>query len=256
MDKVNSIIEAIRTHSLLGPDDFEALLQCRDIGELHGFPPECDFDVANFTSLHELLGENWIGECVLDTRAYQVMAELKSKNDCPSVLILPTIFHTQLSNAYRDNRLSKHLKDLRDSLLADLPAFIAFIFNKRHCHWAPCIISTTELLVQQGDSLRWAPDESMLAMLRWFLGDVTEIQGTWKEKELPVPYQGPKSGSCGIIALNVIHTFIDHDAMPWCLERSSTFRHSWLRALLLHHLAAVQAEEKAVSFFLFNHSEH
>jgi hypothetical protein len=104
-------------------------------------------------------------------------------------------------------------------------------------------------LVQQGDSLEWAPDEAMLDKLRWFLGDVTDTQGKWTEKALPVPYQGPGSGSCGIISLSVIQAFADPNVMPWSLEMASKFRHNWLRELLLHHLTAIRSLAK-VSYHL------
>ena len=74
--------------------------------------------------------------------------------------------------------------------------------------WAPCVVLTKELIVYQGDSLGWAADKTMLAKLQWFLADVTDVQGQWTEKPLTVPNQGLDSRSCGIIALNAIHTFI------------------------------------------------
>jgi hypothetical protein len=247
---VNAILEEVWTHELLGPDDLKTVIQSLPSSDLYGFPPGIlGFDTPTFTNLYDLLDENWIGESILDARAYQIMATLKSRSDCPTVLILPSSFHVYLSNGYREKRLSKGLQDLRNTLFKDLPEFFAFVFNKKHVHWAPCIVSMKELLVQQGDSLHWPPNDTLLSKLVWFLGDVTEVQGKWAEKKLPVPFQGLGSGSCGIVALATIHAFIYPNATPWCHELASTFRRDWLRALLLHHVAGVHADEAAVSIF-------
>lgn len=243
--KVNDVVTVIRTHNLLDPVDLEAFCQQHATAYFHGFPNS--FDAPNVFSLHELLDENWIGERVLDARAYQLMQQSKRRSDCPTVFTLPAVFHTQLTNAYRDNRLSKDLKDIRDSLLIDSPDFLGFVFNKSGSHWATCIVSLKERVVQQGDSLRWTPDEAMLAKLQWFLGDVTDTQGKWIEKPLSLPYQGGGSGSCGIVALNAIEVIVDPDAKLWSQGESASFRRTWLRELLLHHLTAIRSEKTVSS---------
>jgi hypothetical protein len=105
MIKLNSVVDAVRTHNLLGSDDFQAFLECPGMAQLHGFPS--DLDVPAFVNLYELLDENWIGERVLDTRAYQIMMEINSRADSPFIRILPSIFHVQLTNAYRAGCLHK-----------------------------------------------------------------------------------------------------------------------------------------------------
>jgi hypothetical protein len=239
--KVESIIDAVRTHSLLSQDEFEALLRSNSRADLCGFPK--DIDVPNVPRLHELIGENWIGERILDTRAHQIMMAVNSNilpDEPPILHVFPIIFNTYLTVAYNANRLSKGLKDIRDSLLANLPRFLAFIFNKKNVHWAACIIATKDLVIHQGDSLRWPPDKELLPKLRWFLGDVMEEQGTWSESVLPVPLQASGSGSCGIIAMSTIHSFVDPTVTPWSNDKSSDFRLNWLKAVLQSHITAIR----------------
>jgi hypothetical protein len=239
MIKVKAVIDTIRSQDLLTPEDLEAFLECPANMELCGFPE--DMDVPEFTHLYELLDENWIGERVIDARAYQVMGDVNCRDDCPYLLILPSIFHTQLTNAYREGCLSKALKDLRDSLLADLPDTIAFVFNKNGSHWAPCVVRMHDFIIQQGDSLRWDKDDDMFAKLQWFLSDVTEAQGTWTEEYLFTPYQGDGSGSCAIIALNAIQTSVDWHEPTWSSASAAEFRHKWLRELVIHHLVSMRS---------------
>jgi hypothetical protein len=245
--KLSDVVETVQTHSLLDPGDFDALLQCSASAELHGLPT--DLDAPLLSALHELLGENWLGERVLDACTHQVTIGLpcqpsgsdRSESSPPSSMILPSIFDVQLTNAYNAQHLSTTLKDLRDSLLSDLPDTIAFAFNKRSVHWAPCVVSTKDLIVYQGDSLGWAADKTMLAKLQWFLADVTDVQGQWTEKPLTVPNQGLDSGSCGIVALNAIHTFIDPSVPLWHQEDATMHRLTWLKKLLQFHLASVRS---------------
>jgi Ulp1 family protease len=242
VSKIRSLADEVRIHGLLDLDDFDAFTQCSINADLFGFPYEVD--PPSFTGLHELLGENWIGERVLDARAYQITESVKSCHDCPTLLILSSHFHTRLSNAFNSNQLCKGLKEIRESLLTDLPDVLAFVFNKKNSHWAVCIVSMKTRIVQQGDSLGWTQDDSMLAKLQWFLQDVTEAQGVWSEKPLVVPNQGSDSGSCGVIALSIIHSFIDPAISPWCPEKASSFRRQWLQALIQHHLAAIRSQDE------------
>ena len=246
------MIQTVRTHRLLDSHDLEALLHCTAAAELRGLPP--DLDSPELMRLHELLDENWLGERVLDACTHQITLEVQSSgpdrsesNHLPP-LILPSIFNVQLTNAYNEKRLSKTLKDLRESLLADLPAYIAFAFNKRGMHWAACVVSTQNFVVYQGDSLGWVADETMLAKLQWFLADVTDMQGRWTEKALPVPNQGRDTVSCGIFVINAIHAFIDPSVPLWRQEDAATHRHNWLRKLLLFHLASIRALDVVSSY--------
>src|SRR6202142_2314501 len=237
--KVRSVIEAIRPHQLLCPADLETLLDCPSCSHLRGFPRTVD--TLDIEKLHELLGENWIGDSILDARAYQIMERVNSQADTHrALLILPPIFYLQLSNAYRQNRLSKQMKNIRESLLADLPRIIAFSCNKEDVHWAPCATMTNDCIVRQGDSLGWSSDKNLCAKLRWFLADVMETQGEWSEEALTVPRQGPNSGSCGIITLSVIHSLADPTVPIWSVVKALEFRMTWLKDFLERHLKAIR----------------
>lgn len=253
MTNLSNVIETVRTHTLLDPGDLADLLQCTANVELHGLPP--DLDAPQLSALYELLGENWLGERVLDACTHLVTLELQSSgsdrsdSDRPSSLFLPSIFDVQLGNAYNARHLSNTLKALRESLLADLPDIIAFTFNKRSVHWAPCVVSTKDLIVYQGDSLGWAADKAMLEKLQWFLADVTDTQGRWTEQALNVPNQGRGSGSCGIVALNAIHAFIDPSVPSWRPEDAAMHRRTWLKKLLLFHLNSVRAANEVSPWY-------
>jgi hypothetical protein len=237
--KVKLITDTIRSQDLLDDEEFSAFLDCPVNTCLQGLPKR--FSSPSFCNLHKLLGENWTGERVLDARAYQMMEVINDEKGPSTVLMLTTIFHGQLTVAYRSKMLSKTLKNLRESLLVTLPRYIAFVYNKDNSHWAPCIISINDRTVWQGDSLRREPDKEMLDMVKWFLGDITETQGQWTEHELAVPHQGSGSGSCGIVALSSIHSFVA-GATPWSQKRARNFHLQWLAELIRYHLQAVAVQ--------------
>ena len=240
--KIQSVIDAVQAHSLLDHDNLGQLLQSHPSANLLGFPK--GVDVPNLAGLHKLIGENWIGERILEARSYQVMRAVNSQvapGQPPILIIFPPIFHVQLTNAYQANRLSKYLKEIRESLLANLPQFIAFTFNKEGVHWLTSIVVTEDLLVYQGDSLDWAPDDKLPIKLKWFLSDVMEVQGRWREKALGVPLQGPSSGSCRVISMSVIHSFVEPVAAAWSIDQALDFRMTWLKEFLEHHIAAVRS---------------
>ena len=143
-------------------------------------------DIPTVTGLAELLDENWLGDRILTARSEIVMDQVNAlgKN---KLLILPPLFYTQLSNAYHADHFSQALKCLRDSLLADLPSYVAFAYNKGQVHWAPCIVSMKDRIVMQGDSLGWDVDADMLNKVKWFLRDIANVQGKWMEVFLDVP---------------------------------------------------------------------
>ena len=240
--KVTAVAETLRSQNLLNRKDYAAFLECPVSTSLQGYPKS--FSTPSFVNLHELLNENWIGERVLDARGYQVMQTINERLGPSTIVILPTIFHSQLSVAFRSRKFSTLLKDLRGSLLADLPRFLAFVFNKDLSHWAPCVISLEDRIVRQGDSLKWNPDVDMLAMIRWLLGDIITEHGEWTETMLAVPHQGAGSGSCGIVAMSAIERFVVQSAVPWSTHLAAQFRHRWLGEFVQFHLKAIQASKE------------
>ena len=182
---------------------------------------------------------------------YQIMQRINKQLGHSTIVILPSIFYSQLSVAYRSKTFSTPLKALRGSLLADLPRFVAFVLNKDHTHWAPCIFSLEDRVVRQGDCLKWSLDKELLAKMQWLLGDVTKLQAEWTEGKLDVPHQGPRSGSCGVVAFSAIYRFLVTDVTPWSPDLAAQFRHHWLAELVSHHLKAMKSIQ--VRTLLFPH---
>ena len=243
-----AVAGTIRSQNLLDPQDYSAFLECSASTTLRGFPKS--YFAPSFAHLHELLDENWIGERILDARGYQVMQTINETLGPSTVVILPTIFHTQLCIAFRARKFSTALKTLRGSLLNDLPRFIAFVFNKDLTHWAPCVVSVEDRIVRQGDSLNWHLDANMLSMIRWLLGDITQEYGEWKEMMLAVPQQGASSGSCGIVAISAIERYIVWDSVPWSTHVATQFRHRWLGEFVEFHLKADQSSNEVCIRFV------
>ena len=99
--KVKSVIDAVHSKNLLDLADIEVLLQSHAHLYLCGFLK--DIDVPDLTALHELLRENWIGECILNACAHQVEIAVNSNvfpGDHMILRMLPAIFHSQLTVAY------------------------------------------------------------------------------------------------------------------------------------------------------------
>ena len=92
-------------------------------------------------------------------------------------------------------------------------------------------------------------DDEILAKMQWLLGDVTKVHGGWTEAKLDVPYQGSRSGSCGIVAFSAIHKFLVTDTTPWTTDLAAEFRHLWLAALVRHHLKAVEPSIQVRTLF-------
>jgi hypothetical protein len=237
-----AVAGTIRSQNLLDLKEYAAFLECPASTSLQGLPKS--YSPPSFIHLHELLDENWIGERILDARGYQVMQAINEAMGPSMVVFLPSIFHSQLSVAFRARKFSTTLKALRGSLLDHLPRFIAFVFNKDLTHWAPCVVSVEDRIVRQGDSLEWASDADMLSMIRWLLGDITQEYGEWKETMLAVPRQGAGSGSCGIVAMSAIERFIIRDSVPWSTLVATQFRHRWLGELVQFHLKAIESSNK------------
>jgi hypothetical protein len=239
---ITAIADTIRSQNLLNGDEYMAFLECPAATRLQGFPKR--LSVPLLLTLQELLDENWIGERILDAQGHLIMQAVNDRHGPSTVLILPAYFHTQLSVAYRSKSYSTSLKTLRGSLLTNLPRFIAFIANKKLAHWAPCVISLEDRVVRQGDCLNWDSDEELLAKIEWLLGDITKVHGKWTEAKLDVPYQGSRSGSCGIVAFSAIHKFLLTDTTPWSTDLAAQFRHRWLGELVRHHLKAVKSSKQ------------
>jgi len=253
MTNLSNVIETVHTHALLDPNDLAALLQCTTNAELCRLPP--DWDSPQLSALHKLLGENWLGECVIDVCTHLVTLQLlssssdQSKSDHPRLLILPSIFDVQLTNAYNARHLSNTLRAQRESLLVDLPDIINHVYvqqEERALGSLCCFDQGPSCLPRR---LGWAADETMLAKLQWFLADVTDTQGQWTEQALTVPNQGRDSGSCGIIALNAIHVFIDLSVPLWCQEDAAMHRRIWLKKLLLFHLDSVHSANEVSAWY-------
>jgi hypothetical protein len=247
-----AVADTLRSQNLLKHEDYKTFLKCRISSTLKGFPNH--YSLPSFVHLQELLDENWIGERVLDARGYQIMQAINGQIGPSTIVILPSIFYSQLTVAYRSKVFSTSLKALRGSLLTDIPRFIAFILNKDHVHWAPCIVSLEDRAVRQGDSLGWSFDKDLLAKMEWLLGDVTKAHGGWTEAALDVQRQNPGSGSCGIVAFSAIHRFLVTDAIPWSPGLATEFRHRWLAELVSHHSKAM--ESTLVRTLVFPPDEH
>ena len=236
---MTAVADTIRSHNLLELEDYMMFLECLASTPLQGFPKH--FSGPSLVHLQELLDKDWIGKRILDARRYQIMQVINEKLGPSTILILPSIFYSQLTVAYRSKTFSTPLKALRGSLLTDPPRFVAFILNKDHTHWAPCIPSLEDQVVRQGDSLRWAVNKDLLAKMQWLLGNVTKAHGEWTEAKLDVPHQGPRSGSCGVVAFSAIYRFLVTDATPWSPGLATQFRHRWLAELVSHHLKAMKS---------------
>jgi hypothetical protein len=243
-----AVAGTIQSQNLLDLKDYTAFLECSASTSLRGFPKS--YSTPSFAHLHELLDENWTGERILDARGYQVMQAINETLGPSTVVILPTIFHTQLCIAFRARKFSTALKALRGSLLDNLPRFIVFVFNKDLTHWAPCVVSVEDQTVQQGNSLHLDPDVNMLAIIHWLLGNITHEYGEWKETLLAVPQQGAGSGSCGIVAMSAIKRYIVRDSVPWSTHIATQFHHRWLGELVQFHLKVTQSSNEVCILFV------
>ncbi|KAJ7354304.1 hypothetical protein DFH08DRAFT_804226 [Mycena albidolilacea] len=152
---------------------------------------------------------------------------------------------------YRKNQLTPKLKKLREELLSDLPENLAFVYNKHSVHWAPCMVAMADHIVFQGDSLDMDNDPEMLLKLRWLLHDVTYTQGDWSESPLPIAHQGAASGSCAIISLSSIASYVEPTIPPWSPSKASEFHQQWLSDFFAGILlAAPDPNGSCLTFFI------
>jgi Ulp1 family protease len=199
---------------------------------LEGFP--IAVDAPNLSKLSELLGEQWIGERIIDACGHIIQNALVLAGRPNTLVFLPCFFATELSNAYRHREFTTSLRSLRDSLLSQSPDFIAFVHNKQAVHWAPCIVSLRDRIVYTGDSLGWDSGDCLLPMIEWAMRDIVPMQGAWIGADLDVPRQPPGSGSCGVISLCTIEDMFFPGA-AWTVACSAEKRLNWLARLLIFH---------------------
>ncbi len=233
---IKAVLNAIQTSGILSPDDYELLLSCRVNTPLQGFPL---LVTLTLSTLHELLGETWLGESILDARAHLFESSLNATLP-NSIHILPAFFHQELSLAFEHQKFTKRFRLLRDLLLQNPPTYLAFVYNKHGVHWAPCLISLKDRVIFHGDSLEWEADDNMCRKVQWLFGDVTEIQDQWREDILPISSQSPGSGSCGVAALSAIASFLDHGLPLWTQSESQQFRCAWMSTILQAHCQSVR----------------
>jgi hypothetical protein len=246
MRKAQAVVNAITTHGLLDPADFDILLRSQVSSHLRGFPK--DVDTPDLAQLSTLLDESWLGERVIDSRAHILMTHTNSTSNAHTLLFLPCFFKTQLSNAYRNREFTKVLTELRDYVLTNPPKYIAFIHNKNGIHWAPCIISLSDRIIYEGDSLGWSLEDSLPAMLEWVFRDVAPIQGAWTTGSLDVPQQPAGSGSCGVVALCSIAAFLSPQdpSVRWHPDSAADIRLDWIAQIIRFHCAG---QRERVSIF-------
>src|SRR5215469_8460920 len=99
-------------------------------------------------------------------------------------------------------------------------------------HWGVIEIDFTNHTFNFGDSLNLTPPRNTLTVLRqWLLsvGEKTEMQTNFSR--LDVPFQGPGSGSCGVIAVNTIERAVNPAIPKWTNETSAYHRIRYLKLL-------------------------
>ena len=250
--RIKQVMDAIQHHNLLTP--FER----RQFGQLHFNKPLPGFDPDNAApliySLHELLGETWLGERVLDAYMYLLSCQLSAK--LPNfALILDCFFHLELTNAFTERRLTSRLQKFREDILVRSPQFVAFLINKAGVHWAPLVVDLSSRVVLQGDSAGFSPQDNLSQMIEWWLGDVTPEGGVWHARSLEVEMQSVGSGSCGLASAGAIQSFLlaaagrssyevllPRNFAEWTDSTSPIVRRNWLQAIIQAAVTAHAAE--------------
>src|SRR5438477_10187252 len=148
IEKVRRMLRTIRDKQLLTSDEYDIIVQERFDRPLCGVRP--NLDPVTLCHLHELLGENWLGERLMDGILNLLQCQLNSRT--PDLIrILDCSFHTELCNCYQAQRTSPLLIRLREEFLQDPPIIIAFLLNKHDCHWAPTVTVMGIHAVLQGN---------------------------------------------------------------------------------------------------------
>jgi hypothetical protein len=260
IEKVRRVLRTITDVDLLTPEEYDVIVQERFDRPLCGFRP--DLNVTLF-HLHELLGENWLGERLIDGILNIFERQLNSRT--PDLIrILDCSFHMELGNCYRARRASPLLIRLREEFLRDSPIIVAFLLNKHDCHWAPTATVMDIRFVLQGDSGPFPYDEDFRAMVHWWLQDIVEEDGEWDERQLPVESQDARSGSCGLASISAVATFAQHmesvlkdyssprlSFALWTNRESRNVRNNWIQVILRNHLAT--RGSAMVCFFVQHH---
>ncbi|KDQ56235.1 hypothetical protein JAAARDRAFT_96868, partial [Jaapia argillacea MUCL 33604] len=127
---------------------------------------------------------------------------------------------------------SPNIEGLRDRLrrtnvhtvalvLCDLNHFTAYYYSHTHG-------------LEYGDSLGSPPNSTVVAVLQWILSGLDYPIPSMATKGW-IATQGPRSGSCGIAALNFIESKVDVTISKWNDSRSRAERDRALCDLVLYH---------------------
>ena len=205
-------------------------------------------------SLYELVGENWLGESLLDARMQLLEHEINTtgfSRVTPFLIrFFPCYFHSELTISFSNRRLSTNLARYREELLASPPMILAFLLNKDNEHWAPAAVLMFPRTVLQGDSYGYPPQDNLLEMIQWWLQDTAPEDGPWTTADLVTPEQYAGSGSCGLAAVTALVSLarsIDSAVngprdtnVPlsslWTHKNSSCVRAEWMTILIRHHI--------------------
>jgi hypothetical protein len=267
--KVQRVIDTVLHYDLITPAEYQSLLVFRLDSTLPGF--RSGLWAPTMASLHDLIDENWLGERVIDARLDVLSRDLNAhiKN---FIRLLDCSFHLDLENSFREQRLSRQLRQIREEILVSPPVLLAFLINKGQIHWAAAAVVTTLRIVLQGDSAGFDPHGGLFEMVRWWLRDAVPEDGEWEERLLPVEQQGPTSGSCALASVSGIMSLAHGmlatltgcspaDSGPnhftlWTNENSALVRREWLQVLLRTAISApaTHSVRVAIMFICSIHS--
>ena len=245
---VRRVLKTIKDEQLLNLGEYDAIMQEQFDRPLRAF--RRGLSAVKLFDLHELLDENWLGERLIDG-VLDMIADQLNRITPNLIRILDCGFHLELANCYRTQRASPLLIRLREEFLQNPPLIIAFLINKQECHWAPTATILDIRNVLQGDSGGFLFDEDLLARVQWWLQDISEEDGQWEHRELPVELQDARSGSCGLASISAVAAFARHmentlmdypspelSFALWTNAESRTVRSNWIQVILRAHLSA------------------
>jgi hypothetical protein len=248
LSNVRSVLDTIQRYHLLSDLEYTALLKTQLDCPFQGFGPTS----LKLATLNELVGENWLGESILDARIALYSEEL-NRREQNLIRIFDCDFHMQLSNSFHARHACSMLSRVREQLLIKPPFLVAFIVNKNGNHWAPSLTALHLRTLFQGDSYGHADEPDLLAMVRWWLRDVVFEDGEWNDQDLAVPQQDCDSGSCGLAAVSAIAKYAQgqdevlHGPDPkpitslWTNATSREVRCEWIQLLIRRHLLNVES---------------
>ena len=248
--RVRCVLETISRKQLLTAKEYDIILQEPWDCPLGGFCP--GLDRITLFDLHELLGENWLGERLIDSILDLFTRELN--RHIPNLIqILDSTFYIELRNCYHTRRASSLLIKLREEFLIHPPLIIGFLLNKGDCHWALTSTILELRTVFQGDSSPFLLDKDLCAIVQWWLQDIVEEDGIWEAWELLVEQQDSRSGSCGLASISAIAKFARHmeetvaPCSPpklsfalWTNQESRAVRSNWLQIILHAHITSIE----------------